>query len=303
MLNIDKKMPAQYHTIIEQADYEHLINIVIDTLTRFGIKINRCKAGVFYLSLQNDERELQAGLDNLIKSVHKVERENWLKVVESHFARLSKFKEQEKAYNFFFKDFEYAQQYLRLLVKDEDALPANLSQDLVQRVDFPGTITILVFDFDDQFRFLTTGDIQEWEVSAFELFEIAQQNVNREAIEVQEMIWNEKYPIYAFFSGDFAVSYLLDFEKNAEFGIGEFGALLAIPTKGAAFVHPIQDENVLKIIETIHPLVDQFYTNEPGCINQHYYWYYQGKLETFPTTKSTIQLPQELARLFKNMLG
>ncbi|MCU0443384.1 MAG: hypothetical protein MUE85_00605 [Microscillaceae bacterium] len=302
MFELDRTIPESYANLISQADYDKILDISLEFFAQSDLQVTRVQNGLIFLAMDETDRELQAGLDNLVKTLAKTLPSEWQRVIEGHFARLTKLKEQEKAYNFFFKDFEYAQQYLRVLIKDAEAMPANLASELVKKIDFPETHTLLVFDFDEQFRFLTQKDIEEWGVHPDELFEIARHHIKSENIEIEEMVWNEEYSIYAFFSGDFAASYLLDIEDNAEFCIGEYGTLLAIPAKGAAFAHPIHDGEVLKVIETINPLVLQFYDHEPGSINAHYYWYFQGMWDIFPIEPnsdgmSTIKLPKNLEKM------
>jgi hypothetical protein len=302
MIEIDRTIPQSYLSLITQPEYDKILDLSLEFFAQSDLQVTRINNGLIFLTMDEVDHELQAGLDNLIKTLAKTDESDWKRVIEGHFIRLTKLKEQEKAYNFFFKDFEYAQQYLRVLIKDAEAMPANLMSELVKTIDFPHTHTLLVFDFDEQFRFLTQKDIEEWGVQPNELFAIARQNIKSENIEIEEMIWNEGYSIYAFFSGDFAASYLLDIEENADFCIGEYGSLLTIPAKGAAFAHPIQDGEVLKIIETINPLVLQFYDHEPGSINAHYYWYFQGNLEVFPLEPNeegmtTIRLPKSLEKM------
>jgi hypothetical protein len=302
MIEIDRTIPQSYLNLITQPEYDKILDWSLDFFAQSGLQVTRVNNGLIFLTMDEVDHELQAGLDNLIKILAKTDLSDWKRVIEGHFVRLTKLKEQEKAYNFFFKDFEYAQQYLRVLIKDAEAMPTNLMSELVKKVDFPHTHTLLVFDFDEQFRFLTQKDIEEWGVHPSELFEIARHNIKSENIEIEEMIWNEGYSIYAFFSGDFAASYLLDIEENADFCIGEYGSLLTIPAKGAAFAHPIQDGEVLKIIETINPLVLQFYDHEPGSINAHYYWYFQGNMEVFPLEPNengttTLRLPKNLEKM------
>jgi hypothetical protein len=95
---------------------------------------------------------------------------------------------------------------------------------------------------------------------------------------------------------------MIELEKYFDFSMGQFGALVAIPTKGSTFVSPLTDNRVTARIEVIAPLVAQFFEQDPGNITNDFYWVYQGVIESFPTQSTgdgfvTVKLPQSLVRL------
>ena len=95
---------------------------------------------------------------------------------------------------------------------------------------------------------------------------------------------------------------MIELEKYYEFAAGQYGALVAIPTKDSTFVAPLTDNRVTARIETIAPLVSQFFEQDPGNITNMFYWIYQGAIESFPTQSAgdgyvTVKLPQSLVTL------
>ena len=109
--------------------------------------------------------------------------------------------------------------------------------------------------------------------------------------------------MFAFFSGDFSASYMLNFKIYSDYIGGTFGTLIAIPTKGTSIASPIENKNVLDLIEILRPEVDKFYQEDPGNITLNYYWLYNNEFQIFPTEESSdgtiVKLPKELLVLFE----
>jgi hypothetical protein len=240
-------------------------------------------------------------LDNLIRNLRNVEKQEWEREIILHFDKLE---DKSKAYDYLYKDFEYAAQYLKVMVKPSDFMSVDVS-GYVKRIDFPGTFTFLIFDFQEQFRYITSDRASEWGKAEEELFEIALQNIAKEEVEVSEYQFAERFNVFSFFSGDFSVSYLIDFEGLADDFKGHYGSMVAIPTKGSAFVHPIETTDVLELAATLYSTIEKFYAEDPSPITTMLYWYYEGQFKAFKyevkdEDKLTISLPHELQQLFES---
>jgi hypothetical protein len=229
-------------------------------------------------------------------------KEDWKGLIYEHFDKL---KDKRSAYNYFFKDFDYASQFLRVLVKPEDINFLDNISDYIHRIDFPKTKTFLVLEFEEQFRYIRREDIIEWAKPEEELFEIGISNIPAEEIEIKEYLFSDKFTVYIFFSGDYSSAFLLDIKNNADYAIGAYGALITIPTKGTAYAHPIESSDILDLIEQLYPTIEQFYNEDPGSITTNFYWYFNDKFMIFPIGQDDngayIKLPDELARLFKSL--
>src|SRR5262249_16137591 len=151
--------------------------------------------------------------------------------IYEHFDKL---KDHTSAYNYLFKDLEYAAQFLRVLIKGADIHENQLDQ-FIHRCDFPETNTFLLIEFEEQFKYLIKEDIAEWSKTTDELFDIAIGNTPAEEIEVKQYSFCDKFLVYIFFSGDFSSSLMLDLAARAEFAIGSYGSMIAIPAKGTSF--------------------------------------------------------------------
>ena len=148
-----------------------------------------------------------------------------------------------------------------------------------------------MFDFEDQFYYINIEDIAQWEVSIQDLFIIALQNLSTEEVEIVEHLFDSKFNVFTLLSGDYSASYTLLIDNCLKFSIGVYGIILAIPTKGTVFIHPIQNKDILDLIPFLQPEVKKFYDEDPGNISLDYYWYYQGQFHLFG---KEVQLDQEI---------
>lgn len=237
-------------------------------------------------------------LDNLVRKLYEQDKNEWPGIVQKHFDVL---KTDPNAYEYFFKDFEYASQLLRVLIKPMDILEAHQMQDFVCRVDFPGTYTMLVIEYDNNFRFCSRENIVEWNVPDEELFRIAIANNPNDEVEVKQYLFLDKFTGFMFFSGDYAAGMLLDMENNADSAIGTYGSLVAVPAKGFAFAAPIENAEIMDLIAAVQDAVINSYNEDQGNISPDFYWYYDKKFEKFPVReegeRAFIRMPDELIEM------
>jgi hypothetical protein len=303
MLNFFKRadkvtLPEDYSDLIDAKEYGIFLNKCLAKLKGLGYKVLSSEDGDIVYETENRE-EGHFYLDNLLRKYLQVEDIDKDTEILLHFTKL---KDQSKAYNYLFKDFEYAKQFLKVLLKADDVLPNN--EELVYQTHFPKLLTFLVLDFEEQFHYVGKTEADQWEVDVKELFEIALNNVRQEEIDIKQLSFDDKYGVFAMFSGDFSASYSLLIEQELEFALGKFGSLVALPTKGSAFLYPIDTDDVLDVIVTIYPTIEQFFNEDPGNITLDFYWFYQGKFEIFEKTPNedgsvTIQNPDKLNELLK----
>lgn len=217
---------------------------------------------------------------------------------------LKKLKENKSAYTYLFKDFDYASQFLRVLIKGDNVDFGGSFRDFIYRTDFPNTKTFLVIEFEAQFKYLKQEDIAEWNKTNEVLFDIAISNIPSQEVEAKEYQYCDKFTVYIFFSGDYSSALMLDLKNSADFSIGTYGSLIAIPTKGTAFTHPIETSDILELVVALNPSIEQFYNEDPGNITTNFYWFYNDNIQVFPLGKDRngnfIRLPDDLIKLLNN---
>jgi uncharacterized protein YtpQ (UPF0354 family) len=296
--SFNRSRPASYEGIVTQKEYETILDFAISALKQNNEILSIKEGAIFIKNPTNPAEEMQCYLDNLVRRCKGEDKSEWQMVVNQHFARLNVDPHKAK---YIFKDFDYAEPMIKFVVRHERMFDAI--SDIVHRVDLPETGTFLVLDTDESFRYIRKDDIKEWGKTEAELFEIAARNVAAEEMHVGEILWREQFEAYTFFSGDFSASYIVELEKNAESAIGKYGAVVAIPTKGSAIVHPINGHTALPFIVSFYDALQSFFTEDQVPISDKYYWYYDGRFELFVETeragKMVISLPKKLAELYQ----
>lgn len=298
---IDWSLPPRYEKYLSEEGYERLIQLCLDHLEGRAI-VHAIEKGIIKLGL-GDISEMECALDNLVRQIRNLPEPSWRERVIEHFGQLWLTLADHDEYLKVLQDFEQAKTMLRLRVYPDSFGNAAAKHELVSRVDFPGTFTCLVIDYDNRYQLLTRNIAAMWETSEQELFHFAQQNINKEKVTVNRIEVNDGPDVYTILNSESAVSYLLDFESNAQFANGEHGCLVAIPSKSAAFCVPIIDDNYTHYLRLLSPLVRQFYDQGQGQINPDFYWYYKGTFRRFGSEKlDTGQIdyiaPEELLELF-----
>lgn len=289
-------LPEMYNGIISKDEYNIIMEICIKYHNDKELIISKIDEGEIVINIDGGEQRRYLG--NLIRVLVSNDKTVWNDLIYEHF---DKIKLNSSALEYLYKDFEYASQFLRVLLKEDLFDLGDKVENFVHRIDFPKTNTFLVLEFEGLFHFIRKDEIIEWNKTENYLFECAIQNLPEDRIEVDEYEFGEKYIVFMFFSGDFSASLMLDLKKRADYTIGKFGTLIAIPTKGTACAHPIENGDILELIENLNPTIENFYNEDPGSITTNFYWYFNDKIEIFPIEQSEkrllISLPKDLIKL------
>lgn len=277
---IDHQMPSSYGHLISEADYHHILDICLKLLSRYG-QLESVKEGCirFTVPHPNNSTQMQVSLDSLVRKCARCERDEWQEIIEEHFSHLSM---NEAALNYIFKDYEFARTLLKVLVKPFDCFPGAIDQ-LVHREDFPNTYSFVVIDFEDKFHFVNRQHVTEWEQSEEQLFEDAFQNLSQEDVTVKEVELTESAKMFGVFSGNYAASLAVHLNRNFYYTIGEYGAVVAIPSKSACFIYPVNDASVMSYVAFVIQLIQDFYQKDEYPITDEFYWFYEGKYQRFVT--------------------
>jgi len=289
-------LPEMYNGIISKDEYNIIMEICIKYHNDNELIISKIDEGEIVTDIDGNEQ--QSYLDNLVRVLASNDKTIWNELIYEHFDKL---KPNPSALNYLYKDFEYASQFLRVLLKEDTFNLGDKVENFVNRIDFPKTNTFLILEFEGKLYFVRKDEIIEWDKTENDLFECAIQNLPEDEIEVKEYEFGEKFTVFIFFSGDYSASLMLDLKNRADYTIGKFGTLIAIPTKGTAYAHPIDTSNILELIEILDPTIEKFYNEDPGNVTTNFYWYYDDKIQIFPTEQSEngilISLPKDLINL------
>lgn len=290
------ELPEMYNGIISKDEYNFIMEICIKYHNDNELIVSKIDEGEIVIDIDGDEHHRY--LDNLVRVLASNDKTIWNELIYEHFDKL---KPNPSALKYLYKDYDYASQFLRVLLKEDTFNLGDNVENYVHRIDFPKINTFLILEFEGQFHFIHKDEIVEWNKSENDLFECAIQNLPEDEIEAKEYEFVEKFTVYIFFSGDYSASLMLDLRNRANYAIGKFGTLIAIPTKGTAYVHPIENSDILELIVILQPTIEIIYNEDPGNITTNFYWYYDNKMQILPTEQSEngllISLPKDLIKL------
>lgn len=286
-------VPDDYKNLISQTDYKILIEQCLDVLQKMDLEVISHDNGDIVYKGKNDE-ESHYYLDNLVRRyVLTDEKEKYVEV-ETHFKKLQ---ETPHANEYLFMDFDYAKQFLKVLVKPIDIAPKI--EDFVTRMDFPNLLTVLVLDFEERFQYIRKEEADLWEVDYDDLFKVALNNISQEDIDIRKHLFDDRFDVFILLSGDFSASFSLLINSHLDFAIGKHGSLIGLPTKGTAFIHPISTNDVMDLTTSLYHEMEKFYNEDPGNISMDFYWYDNKGFQMFDRNWNddgslTISMPTEL---------
>jgi hypothetical protein len=289
--SMDKgKLPDRYVGQIAQDEYDIIVKHSTDFLKQRGT-IEKIEDGIIYVELNDHSDDVnQLSLDNLLRICkQESDKVKWKEIIVDHFTRLTTKVDFDKS------DFDKCRDLLAIRIYPE--YEEKIKAVMTFKVDFPGTMSTLVLDLPDKYESIDKETIDLWRVPIDSLFYIAQENINeREGIEIMEAKESETKRVYSFFSPDHSASYVRDIEKNADFAIGEFGSFVAIPTRGSAFVIPIDDKSAIAALDKLRPTIKSLFDEDAGNITMDIFWYTNDTFELVLIVDDKIVLPKELAR-------
>lgn len=297
MDNIDRKLPEDFRDLLTQEEYEIILANALIAIAKHTQIESVTEGEIRTKDPQKADSKMTFSLRNVARKCKAVPQNEWAELIDKY---LGKPLFNEAKHTFLMKDFEYAEPLLKVVVRSKFAFDDQALERLAYREDIPYTYTFLVLDYDDRFHYIDKTLLADWELPIEVLFEIGLANVGKEEINI-EQVEMAGLEMYAFFSGDFSAPYMLELEQNAPQAVGIWGAVVHIPSKGKAIVHPIEGNTALRYIANIINLIEIFFSQDPGPINIRSYWYYEGKFEEFPlkNTAEGKQLLSYPAKLLK----
>ena len=277
-----RRCPSRYDGLVTQAEYEQILDIALREVARYGT-IDEVDDGLIALTTSDaDFQNVKFSLDNLVRKCKSATPAEWDVIIVQHFERFVMNKSKDK---YIYKDFEYAQNLLKVQVRPLSMFDSASLDDYIHRADIPTTATFLILDYDDLFHYVRKEQIGEWERSIDELFEVAFANIAQEDYKIERGEMADGIPIFCVLSGDFSASYVVELQQNMPFAVGQYGAIVSIPSKGTALVHALESNSALAYIDRAAALQQNFYTQDPVPISPYFYWYYAGNFQMFQVTK------------------
>ena len=290
-------MPPRFAGLITPSMFEIMVEAAIKSIkNELKAEVTKVDDGAVFFERGEDSGQIQ--LDKLVRRISKLNKTQQIKEIREHF---SKMQDNASAYQYFYKDFDYAKNLLRVLVKRRGALDY---EGFIKRRDFYGTETFLVFDYQQQFAYLNRLYTKDWGVSDEELFEIALDNIAQQTVEDERVeLANSGFEVNVLIRAHFAASYLIEPGRNVFRHIGTFGSLVGIPAEDIGYIYPIEDKSFERVLPMFSNLCRIVSVNEPNGLSADMFWHYQGKTELIRKRNIAgqveIHLPPRLSSIFR----
>ncbi len=293
LTSIEEQIPEKYEHLVSERQYFRVLAYICRYFEEKDHSLTTIAEG--NLIVLDAAEKMDISLDNLIKRLSNQAEDSWKQDIFTYFDQLLEHTNTEEL----FSNFELAKEYLTLRLYG-DQIDTHSEQDaLVFRQDLAGTYSVLSLDLPSKFQVILKSEIENWSVDEKTLFHIALKNANQQTVQTAHGFWEET-EILAIVSNEYAAIKLLELEENFSDSVGEHGALIAVPTKGTAFIHPMRsfDTNLNEALSLMIKQANLIYESDPGPITRNLYWYHQGQFHAFSMQMKeeglSYQLPEEL---------
>ena len=273
------KLRPAWASFFTPPEWERFLLAIAQELT--GRRIPYQYHGDGFLAVKAGETEMQMGLGNLAQICHQAGRDSWAEIIRTHLDQILNAPNDHA--DEMLHDFERVEDQLFIRLMALDGAPR---QDLaVARNDIPGTIAYLAIDLPTTVRSISTGDVEGWQKTPGQLYEIGLENVRtKSAIQEQRLPVDEGIEFIGVMGEDFfAASHALLLHEHPEW-LGKYGALVIIPTRHTIVVYPINDLQFTKAVQYLAVMAIAMEKEGPGSISNRIYWYNDGCYVDIPYT-------------------
>ncbi|MHB0936959.1 MAG: DUF1444 domain-containing protein [Armatimonadota bacterium] len=234
--------------------------------------------GIF--SVKVDDTEMQMGLGNLAQICHQAgDRTLWTGIIKTHLDQI--LDAPNDHVEEMLRDFDNVKDQLFIRLMTLEGMPR---QDLaVARNDIPGTIAYLAVDLPTTVRSITTGEVDGWDKTPGQLYEIGLNNVRtKSAIQEARIPVQEGIEFIGVTGDDFFVaSHTLLLHEHPDW-MGRYGSLVIIPTRQSFVVFPINDLLFTKAMQYLAMMATGLEQEGPGSITNNVFWYNDGSYVDIP---------------------
>lgn len=261
--------------------------------------------GVVLVPTEDEDEPGQFGLSNLSQQCAAVERDDWSRLIATHFT--SVFSIQGRDLDALAADYEQVRPILRIrLMPDESMGGVSVPGSTVRPVA-PGTLAVLVYDFPDSTASVHVDHLAGWPVDEDAAYEQALANLDQEPKSLSEDMEVEPGASVRILYGDSFYVATQALRLGDVLPPGTTDALVAVPNRHTLIVHPIVDGGAVTAMQPIYRLAAQLFREGPGSISDQPYWWHEGHLVVIPHHVKgrdvTVVPPDGLLAVFERVIS
>jgi len=232
---------------------------------------------------ENDVFEFgNMGLMNVAQVCKQADKKEYREIINDHFNTMIRTRQFQKEFDAISHDFEQIKQFIGVRLYNSDYI-AHLGKELTIGKEFAGDIyAMVVFDFPDSVSNVKLEQMEAWNKTPQELFELGvaniklnyQSSITKEPVG-EESIW--------FVHGEhfFTPNVVFELEERKEL-VGSKGALIGLPHRHSALIYPIESMEVVSMINTLIPIIYGMHNEGPGSLSDQLFWYKDGTFTQLP---------------------
>lgn len=227
----------------------------------------------------NAPSESTFGLLNLAQTCGQSPRQDWSKIIDSHFANMVRALDRSKSD--FVPAFESVRESICVRLWDEADVPVR--DVSICRTDLPGLLSVIVLDSPESIQTVRRDVAASWGVGDEELFAIAMANLERLApVQRQEVdVGGGQRIIELFGESFFSASWALRIDETPEV-FGPHGVFFATPTRHRLLTMPFTDLQSLQAMAMLMHAATGMAQAGPGTISPRVYW---------RSTRGVVEIP------------
>lgn len=173
--------------------------------------------------------------------------------------------------------------------------------DMLRQSDLPGLVTALVLDSPQSIRTLTTKDAKEWSKSPQTLFDIGLENLRKKSLpESENLEIGDGINVLALADDSYFLAAQTLLMKEHPQWQGLHGCLVAIPRRDTLLLYPVQDSQVVTVLNLLPTICRHLHDEGPGSVSPDIFYYDGNSFEIVAIEEKegvlTIDPPANLVR-------
>ena len=246
----------------------------------------------------------QMGMGNLAQMCAKVDQQEWPRMIEEHFSRLALALVHAKPDSP--PPWDSVRDKLTVRLMPVEAVAPAIRGDSVWRSDLEGVVTMLAIDYPETVSTVNRASAVEWGIPDEELFRVALANLEQRFGLGDPVKTELKNGTLHIFSAEhfFAASHALLMEQRPDL-VGEYGAMVAIPTRHTFLVCPVNSFHIVHDIAMLLNVARKAEADGPGSITDQLYFFRYGKFSRLVSSleggQMKLTVPPEFQRVLEEL--
>ncbi|GLR18592.1 hypothetical protein [Portibacter lacus] len=221
------------------------------------------------------------GLQNLAQHCSGLNVEDYEGQISVHFNQMIEAQKNQAAFDKHKGNFDFAQEFVSIRIQHESFAKVPVNAEKVTKLIAGDIYAVLCFDLPTTVVSISGNDIESWDKSFDELYELGLENMfNKYEFPISEVEVSGVNFHVSEAQHFYIPNTILDLSNRPDL-LGRYGALVAAPTRSLLFIYKIDSLEVVSAINVLIPIVDQVCQKGPGSISSNILWYHEGEFQNF----------------------